>query len=135
MPSSMESSRPGDRTRISCVFCIGRWVLDHQCCLGSRSPRLGLWMRPVSAQRGAITSRTVRRPAWFLSENSEYSVPDSKVLPSSDSLFFCPVHEKYCPRNPSGFLFMKSEFLLPGANKKGSPRVLSVQNCKMNDPR
>ena len=29
MPSSRGSSRPRDRTRISCVCCIGRWILYH----------------------------------------------------------------------------------------------------------
>ena len=29
MPSSSGSSRPRDWTRISCVSCIGKWVLYH----------------------------------------------------------------------------------------------------------
>ena len=32
---SMGSSGPRDQTRICLVSCIGRWVLYHQCCLGS----------------------------------------------------------------------------------------------------
>ena len=35
MPSSRGSSQPRDRTCISYVSCIGRWVLYHQCHLGS----------------------------------------------------------------------------------------------------
>ena len=35
MPSSRGSSPPRDRTRVSYVSCIGRWVLYHQCHLGS----------------------------------------------------------------------------------------------------
>ena len=35
MPSSRGSSQPKDQTRISYVSCIGRWVLYHQCHLGS----------------------------------------------------------------------------------------------------
>ena len=31
IPCSRGSFRPRDRTRISCVSCIGRWVLYHQC--------------------------------------------------------------------------------------------------------
>ena len=27
--SSRGSSRPGDRTRVSCTSCAGRWILDH----------------------------------------------------------------------------------------------------------
>ena len=34
MPSSRESSQPRDRTRVSYVSCIGRWVLYHQHHLG-----------------------------------------------------------------------------------------------------
>ena len=30
MPSSRESSRPRDRTHISCSSCLGRWVLYHR---------------------------------------------------------------------------------------------------------
>ena len=33
--SSRRSSRPGDRTLVSHVFCVGRWVLYHQHYLGS----------------------------------------------------------------------------------------------------
>ena len=29
IPSSRESSQPGDRTRVFCVSCIGKWVLYH----------------------------------------------------------------------------------------------------------
>ena len=35
MPSSRGSSPPGDQTRLSYVFCIGRWVLYRQRHLGS----------------------------------------------------------------------------------------------------
>ena len=35
--SSRGSSQPRDRTHISCVCCIGRWVLIHQCHLGGPS--------------------------------------------------------------------------------------------------
>ena len=35
MPSSRGSSWPRDRTHISCVSCIVRWVLDRYCHLGS----------------------------------------------------------------------------------------------------
>ena len=37
MPFSRGSSQPRDWTRISHVSCIGRWVLYHQCHLGSPS--------------------------------------------------------------------------------------------------
>ena len=33
--SSTGSSWPRDQTHVSCVCCIGRWVLYHQCHLGS----------------------------------------------------------------------------------------------------
>ena len=35
VPSSRGPSRPRDRTCVSWVFCIGRWVLYHECHLGS----------------------------------------------------------------------------------------------------
>ena len=35
MPSSRGSSRPRDRTHISYISCIGRWVLYHECHLGN----------------------------------------------------------------------------------------------------
>ena len=35
MPSSRGSSRSMDRTHVSYVSCIGRWVLYHQCHPGS----------------------------------------------------------------------------------------------------
>ena len=35
MPSSRESSRPRDQTGVSYVSCSGRWVLYHECHLGS----------------------------------------------------------------------------------------------------
>ena len=31
------SSQPGDGTHVSCISCIGRWVLYHYCHLGSLS--------------------------------------------------------------------------------------------------
>ena len=34
-PSAGESSQPRERTCVSCVSCIGRWVLYHYCYLGS----------------------------------------------------------------------------------------------------
>ena len=34
MPSSRGSSQPRDQTQLSCIFCIGRLVLYHQCPLG-----------------------------------------------------------------------------------------------------
>ena len=37
MPSSRGSSRPRDRTCISCISCLSRQVLYHQCHLGSPS--------------------------------------------------------------------------------------------------
>ena len=33
--SSWESSQPRDRTHVSCVSCVGRWVLYHWCHLWS----------------------------------------------------------------------------------------------------
>ena len=35
MPSSRASSQLRDHTRISCISCIGRWILYHQRHLGS----------------------------------------------------------------------------------------------------
>ena len=35
MPSFRRSSRPRDRTHVSSVSCIGRWVLYHLCNLGN----------------------------------------------------------------------------------------------------
>ena len=35
MPSSRGSSPPTDRTHVSDISCIGRWVLYHLCYLGS----------------------------------------------------------------------------------------------------
>ena len=35
MPSFRGSPRPRDQTHVSCVSCIGRWVLYHSCHLGS----------------------------------------------------------------------------------------------------
>ena len=37
MPFSRGSSRPRDRTLVSCVSCIGRWILYHSRHLGSPS--------------------------------------------------------------------------------------------------
>ena len=37
MPSSREFSQPRDRTCVSYVSCIGRWVLYHRCHLESSS--------------------------------------------------------------------------------------------------
>ena len=34
LPTPGESSQPKDRTRVSCVSCIGRWVLYHLHHLG-----------------------------------------------------------------------------------------------------
>ena len=31
VPASRGSSRPGDQTCVSCIFCTGRCVLHHQC--------------------------------------------------------------------------------------------------------
>ena len=38
---SRESSRPRDQTHFSCVFCIGRQFLYHQCHLGSPTRLIG----------------------------------------------------------------------------------------------
>ena len=35
MTSFLGSSQPSDQTHISCISCIHRWVLYHQCQLGS----------------------------------------------------------------------------------------------------
>ena len=35
MPSSRGSSQPRDQTHISCLTCIGRWILHHECHLGT----------------------------------------------------------------------------------------------------
>ena len=35
MPSSRRSSQPRDSTKVSYVSCFSRWVLYHQCNLGS----------------------------------------------------------------------------------------------------
>ena len=35
MPSSRRSSQPRDRTHVSYISCIGRWLLYHSCYLGS----------------------------------------------------------------------------------------------------
>ena len=43
MPSSRGSSRPRDRTHVSYVSCIGRWVLYHLCHLGSPSGKGVAW--------------------------------------------------------------------------------------------
>ena len=36
VPSSRGSSQPRDRTHVSYVSCIGRWVLYHYCHLGPK---------------------------------------------------------------------------------------------------
>ena len=38
VPSSRGSSPPRDRTCVPYVSCIGRWVLHHECHLGSPTP-------------------------------------------------------------------------------------------------
>ena len=48
MPSSRGPSRPRDRTFISYVSFIGRWVLDHECHLGSTLLFLLLHLIPLS---------------------------------------------------------------------------------------
>ena len=47
MPSSRGSFLPRDQTHISYVSCIGRWVLYHQCQLGSPR-RVDRWRKVVS---------------------------------------------------------------------------------------
>ena len=36
MPFSGGSSQSRDQTHVSCISCIGRWILYHQCHQGSR---------------------------------------------------------------------------------------------------
>ena len=47
MPSSRGSSWPRDWTRVSFVFCIGRWVLYHSCQLGSPWKIYLFWNRRI----------------------------------------------------------------------------------------
>ena len=35
IPFSRGSSHPRDPTHVSCITCMGRWILYHQCPLGS----------------------------------------------------------------------------------------------------
>ena len=55
MPSSRGSFRFRDQTHISYVSCIGRWVLYHQCHLGSHMQRCIPWL-PV--HRSWITCKS-----------------------------------------------------------------------------
>ena len=41
MPSSRGSYPPRDQTHVPCVSCIGKWVLYHQCYLGSLKEEKG----------------------------------------------------------------------------------------------
>ena len=36
-PPAGESSQPRNRTRVSCVSCIGKWIVYHQHYVGSQS--------------------------------------------------------------------------------------------------
>ena len=60
MPSSRGSSQPRDRTCISYVSCIGRWVLNHKHHLGSPMIKMGLfnilWVLLRDGQSGVATS-------------------------------------------------------------------------------
>ena len=65
MPSSRGSSHPRDWTHISYVSCIGRWVLYHQCHLGSS------WGSPIGRK-------------YFLDVLNFYSV--NRVTPRQNDL-------------------------------------------------
>ena len=47
-PSSRGSSQPRDQTCVSCISCIGRWVLYHQHHLGSPRTLIGALKSPPS---------------------------------------------------------------------------------------
>ena len=46
MPSSRGSSQPGDRSQVSCIFCIGRWILYPLDPLGSPN-----WFYPNTKEK------------------------------------------------------------------------------------
>ena len=54
---SRRSSQPRDRTHVSCVSCIGRWVLYHWCKLGSRG---GVYIPSPWIRVGSVTAVTNR---------------------------------------------------------------------------
>ena len=48
MPLSRGSSQPGDRTRVSYIACIGRWILYNYCHLAKLEVMCFGWRRRIS---------------------------------------------------------------------------------------
>ena len=73
MPSSRGYSRARGWTRVSCVPCIGRWVLDHSCHLASPLPvvvssNVGPWILKYNLiRKRRLTHRKNVNPGLRLS--------------------------------------------------------------------
>ena len=74
MPSSRRSSRPRDRTHVSLVSCISRWVLYHYCHLGNQGgaqvapSRTALSSVNTVRQKGRAAFKMKAVPDTFLSD-------------------------------------------------------------------
>ena len=68
MPSSRGCSRPRDRTCVSSVSCIDRWVLDHQHHLGS--PELKYMNPSISDWSAHCYSDSQQRQSWQMVSTS-----------------------------------------------------------------
>ena len=79
MPSSRASSQPRDQTRVSCISCIGRPILYHQCHLGSPTSKELPKIRLSSAAR---SDRWYRFSLRSLRQNQSGSHLDFSLLAS-----------------------------------------------------
>ena len=77
IPFFRGSSPPRDRTHISCISCIGRWVLYHWCHLGSMCLSRGLYQRTgAEAQKCALNYLWLhQKPDYFLTVTRARELP------------------------------------------------------------
>ena len=70
--SSRGSSWPRDRTRVSCIFCIGRWVLFHCATWEAQELSQGHWYKAEESQllSSSSCSQEWCRGLWILGWNS-----------------------------------------------------------------
>ena len=83
MPSSRGSSPPRDRTHVSRISCIGRWVLHHQQHLGS--PIIMHLSPQIINQPIKQTSKSVEDRGMYALHAGHHQLDNARIHPCDDT--------------------------------------------------
>ena len=83
MPSSRGSSPPRDRTHVSRISCIGRWVLHHQQHLGS--PIIMHLSPQIINQPIKQTSKSVGDRGMYALHAGHHQLDNARIHPCDDT--------------------------------------------------